>query len=81
MPMFYANVMYRAKQKFIVVRGIHSSFTTAALIPDEGHSTLRSAMLSTTSLFRTNPCTFRTDNASGFTALKNDQQLQLHGRM
>ena len=76
--LFYA-VIRRAKQKILVVRDVHSSFTTASIIPDEGHSTLRAGILNDTSLFRLNPSIFKVDNAPGFTALKDDQQLQLQG--
>ena len=61
------------------MRDVHSSFTTASIIPAEGRSTLRAGILNDTSLFRLNPSIFKVDNAPGFTALKDDQQLQLQG--
>ena len=69
-------VIRRHSQKNFVVRNAYSSFTIASFIPDEKHDTLRTAIISDTSLFRTLPTTVHVDSAPGFQTLHNDKHLQ-----
>ena len=75
---FSADVMRRSKQKVLVTIDWYSGFTVGSIIPDESHTTLRSALLTDTSLFRVKPCTVWVDNAPGFRPLKDDAILQSH---
>ena len=52
---------------------------SARLIPDEGSSSLRGALLLTTSLLRCDECTVWVDSATGFQVLCEDQCLTQHG--
>ena len=50
--LYHADVVRRKTQKIFVARDAHSSFTTASLIANEKHDTLRTAIIENTSLFR-----------------------------
>ena len=76
---FYADVLRRTKQKKIVTRDSHSSFTCGSIIDDETANTLRTALIINTSLLRGDICVIGVDNASGFQALHNDQLLHSCG--
>ena len=76
---FASDVIRRAKQKILLTRDVHSSFTTATTIPDETADSLRASLISTTSLVRKDQCLIRVDNAPGFQALHNDEILHQHG--
>ena len=76
---FAADVMYREKQKILVLRDTFSSFTVSSIIADEQHQTMRSVLISSVSLQRPNPqtkVTIRVDNAPGLFALRNDFVLE-----
>ena len=77
--LFFADVLRRCRQKIFVARDVFSSFTVASIIPNEKHETLRSAVISNTSLFKIQPTTVHADSASGFKTLKNDHQLRMNG--
>ena len=76
---FSADIIRRCKQKIFATRDVFSSFTTATLVQDETASSLRSALLSTTSLLRQSECSVRVDGATGFVALKDDNVLKEQG--
>ena len=76
---FAADVIKRKSQSIFVMRDIHSSFTTASIIPDEKAPSLRSALLHSSSFLRAPTCKIRVDNATGFVALKDDKVLVSHG--
>ena len=76
---FFADVLRRCRQKICVVRDVHSSFTTASIIPDETGPTLKSALLINTAILRSPQCLLRIDTASGFQSLRHDTSLQEHG--
>ena len=76
---FASDVIQRTRQCILVTRDIHTSFTTAVVIPDQKADTLRSALLETTSFIRLPSCTVRIDNAPGFLPLKADSVLLSHG--
>ena len=76
---FFADVLRRCRQKICVVRDVHSSFTTASIIPDETGPTLKSALLINTAILRSPQCQIRIDTASGFQSLRHDTSLQEHG--
>ena len=77
--LFSADVVRRDRQKILVVRDVHSSFTLGSLMPDETSATLRTHLLNDTALFRLNPAEVRVDNAPGFVGLQNDPILKQHG--
>jgi hypothetical protein len=76
---FSADVIRRFKQKILATSDWYSGYVMASIIPDESHTTLRSALLTSTSLFRVKPCKIWVDNASGFKALKEDNILLASG--
>lgn len=76
---FFADVLRRQLQKICVVRDVHSSFTTASIIPDETADSFRNTLLLTTSPLRTSPSTIRIDTSTGFQSLRNDTVLQSYG--
>ena len=76
---FSADIIRRCRQKIFATRDVFSSFTTATLVQDESATSMRSALLSTTSLLRQSTCTVRVDGATGFVALKDDPVLNEHG--
>ena len=78
---YSADVMRRYKQFILAVRDTFSSYTSAALISNEQHSTLRSHLIIMISALRPNPqskSSIRVDNAPGFIPLKNDLTLSSH---
>ena len=77
--LFSADVVRRERQKILIVRDVHSSFTSGSLMPDETSATLRTHLLNDTALFRVNPAEVRVDNAPGFLGLLNDKVLKQHG--
>ena len=78
---YSADVMRRYKQFILAVRDTFSSYTSASLIPNEQHPTLRSHLIIMISALRPNPqskASIRVDNAPGFQPLKNDLTLSSH---
>lgn len=78
---YSADVMRRCKQFVLVVRDTFSSFTSATLMTDEQHGTLRQFLIIIISSLRPNPQSeslIRVDNAPGFLPLKNDIILSSH---
>ena len=73
---FSTDIIRRCRQKIFITRDVFSSFTTAILISDETASSLRSGLISTTSLLRQTNCSVRVDGATGFVALKEDSILK-----
>ena len=72
---FSADLIRRYRQKIHVLRDTFSSFTSAELIQDETHTTLRASLITLISPLRPSPQTkvvVRVDNASGFVALRDD---------
>ena len=76
---FAADIIQRSKQKIFATRDVHTSYTTASLVPNQTADTLRMAILDGTSLMRLPACTIRIDNAPGFLPLKNDAALASRG--
>ena len=76
---FCADVIQRSRQKILIVRDVHSSYTTASFIPDETANTLHSALLINTSLLRNAYSMVHVDSAPGFIALKDDHTFKLKG--
>ena len=76
---FSADIIRRCKQKIFTTRDVFSSFTTAMIVQDETAVSMRSALLSTTSLLRQSQCIVRVDGAKGFLTLKDDSSLKEHG--
>ena len=72
---FAADVIRRNQQKIFVIRDVFSSFTSAALIPDETADTLRSSLIAQSTFLRKDQSTIRVDYAPGFQSLKNDRIL------
>ena len=75
---YSADVMRRCKQFILVVRDTFSSYTSATLMPDEQHGSLRSNLIIIISSLRPNPQSkseIRVDNAPGFQSLKRDSSL------
>ena len=79
--LFAADVIKRKSQAIFALQDIHSSFTTAAIIPDETGSTLRDALLTSSAFLRAPECGIRVDNAPGFVTLKDDSLLSSRGIM
>ena len=74
--LFSCDVMRRSKQYIFVARDSFSSFTAAALICGEDKSSLRDAIIETTSGMRSGrSITIRSDNASSFQSLVDDSAL------
>ena len=73
---FFADVLRCCRQKICVVRDVHSSFTTASIIPDVTAPSLRNALLVNTCVLRSPQCQVRIDTASGFQSLRHDSSLQ-----
>ena len=78
---FYADVMRCNRQKIIVTRDVHSSFTCASILTDETGNSLRNGLLITLSNIRAPTCSTQVDNAPGFTSLLDDPILTKHGIM
>ena len=80
---FAADVLKRSRQLVLVVRECVTAFTSTALIDNEQHQTLRDALIRLCIPLRPldGPMAIiRTDPASGFKALANDDLL-LHHRL
>ena len=78
---FAADVVKRERQLIFLVRECVTSFTSACIIEDERHVTLRNALLSLCVPLRPldgPPAVVRTDPAPGFQALVNDELLHNH---
>ena len=78
---YAADVMRRCKQYILVLRDTFSSFTSASLMPNEQHGSLRSFLIIMISALRPNPqsnAMVRVDNAPGFIPLKDDPTLSSH---
>ena len=78
---FAADVMRRERQCILVVRECTTSFTTATLVDNECHETIRSALIALCIGLRPLDGPFaviRTDPAPCFQALTNDQLLKSH---
>ena len=76
---FASDVVRRRTQYIFVLRDVHTSYTTASIIPNETADSLRSALLDSTSMIRLPSCSIRVDNAPGFKPLKSDPLLASHG--
>ena len=76
---FFADVLRRCRQKICVVRDVHSSYTTASIIPDETGSSLKTALLMNTAFLRGPKCVLRIDTATGFQSIRHDTSLQEYG--
>ena len=79
---FAADVIRRNRQFILVLRECVTAFTSACLIPDETHSTLRDALIRL--CVGQHPldgpkAVIRVDPAPGFSALRNDQSLSQLG--
>ena len=82
-PLFVyaADVMRRCKQFILVLRDTFSSYTSASIMPNEQHDSLRSSLIIMISTLRPNPqshASIRVDTAPGFKPLKNDSTLSSH---
>ena len=74
---FNADVIKRHQQKILVCTDLFSSYTTACLIPDEKADTLKNALIKLITPIRSQmKILIRTDSATGFKALTNDQSFQ-----
>ncbi len=75
---FAADIINRFRQKIYVLVDTFSSLTFAELISSDDSDTLRNIICRSVSIFRPSPQTVvlvRSDNASGFKALLNDNTL------
>ena len=73
---FNADVIKRHQQKILVCTDLFSSFTSACIINDEKADTLKSSLITLITPIRNpNNVLIRTDSATGFKALLNDQSL------
>ena len=78
---YAADVMRRCKQFILIIRDTFSSYTSADILTDEKHGTLRAGLIIMISILRPNPQSeveVRVDNAPGFVPLKNDSTLRSH---
>ena len=78
---YAADVMRRCKQFILVLRDTFSSYTSASLMANEQHGTLRSFLIVMISGLRPNPqshASVRVDTAPGFKPLRNDPTLSSH---
>ena len=74
---FNADVIKRHQQKILVCTDLFSSYTTACLISDEKAETLKNALIKLITPIRSQmDVLIRTDSATGFKALINDQSFQ-----
>ena len=76
---FASDVIHCDGQRLFAIWDVHSSFTSAMIIPDESAGSLRSAILLTTFMLHTPSSIVRADNASGFQSLRKDRSLASHG--
>ena len=56
---FAADVIIRSKQKIFATRDVHTSYTTASIIPNQTADVLRTAILDGTSFIRLPACIIR----------------------
>ena len=75
---FASDVICHNGQKLFSIQDVHSSCTSAMIIPDESAGSLRSAILLTTSMLHTSSSIVRVANASGFQSLGEDRSLASH---
>ena len=78
---FSCDILKREKQIIMVVREYITSFTTASIIKDESHNTLRDGLIEHILPIHPlggPPATVRTDNAPGFQRLEEDPLLLKH---
>ena len=78
---FSCDILKREKQIIMVVREYITSFTTASIIKDESHSTLRDGLVEHILPIHPlggPPASVRTDNAPGFQRLEEDPFLLKH---
>ena len=78
---FAADVIKPSRQLVLVLRECVTSFTVTTLLEDERHHALRDAIIrlcAQLSPLDGPPAVVRTDLASGFKALAEDQQLKHH---
>ena len=78
---FAADVMKRSRQLILVLRECVTSYTSTLILEDEHHHTLCDVLIRLCIQLRPldgAPPIVRTDPASGFKALVNDQLLQRH---
>ena len=78
---FSCDILKREKQIIMVVREYITSFTTASIIKDESHSTLRDSLVEHILPIHPlggPPAIVRTDNAPGFQRLEEDPFLLKH---
>ena len=76
---FSADVIKRKGQCIFSLRDVHSSYTTATIVPDETGPSMRSAIVSCSSYLRGPSCSVRVDNAPGLITLKGDVMLRKYG--
>ena len=76
---FASDVIQRHTQCIFATRDIHTSYTTALIVPNQQTDTMRNAILDSTSLMRLPSCTIRIDNAPGLRPLKEDAFLASQG--
>ena len=79
---FAADVIRRHRQFIFVLRESITSFTSACLIDNERHTTLREALICLCASLHSPDgptATIRTDPAPGFQALAKDASLKRHG--
>jgi hypothetical protein len=77
---FHADVIRREKQKILIIRDNFSSLVAATIIPTEQAADIKSALITLTSTMRlSSQITVRTDAATGFQALVQDQDLHSIG--
>ena len=76
---FASDVICRNGQKLFAIRDVHSSFTSAMIIPEESAGSLRSAIVLATSMLYTSSSIVRVDNDSGFQSLREDNSLAFNG--
>ena len=74
---FVSDIMRRAKQCILVTRDAFSDFVSTKIVESESKSDLKEGLIFTTNNTRSNSeIIIRTDNAPGFLALANDEDLR-----
>ena len=77
---FAADVMKRSGQLILVTRDYFSSYTSACILSNERHDSLRSGLIQTTANLKIGgDATVRVDCATGLQALAGDKILQSYG--
>ena len=76
---FYADILKRTRQRILVTRDVHSSFTVASIVPDETAESLRNGLIIGTCNIRASSSAIYVDSAPGFKTLKDDTLLKKHG--